>query len=128
MLAVLPDRCASRVCVLSGSLCVQHLIKQASLSRHRTLDTMPGTRAQALAPRHHPDEAEPDPDIPMVATEAAHDPQDQPADEPQPAQDQGAGVLGQATRTLSGFLAGRNGTPGTRTPRARLMLSEPGFV
>ena len=33
---------------------------------------MPGTRAQALAPPHRPepDETEPDPIIPMVATEA----------------------------------------------------------
>ena len=82
---------------------------------------MPGTRAQALAPitLQHPDEA--DPAIAMVALEAAHDPQgpaDEPSDEPQHGQDQGAGVIGRATRSLTGFLAGRNGTPGTRTPRA----------
>ena len=82
---------------------------------------MPGTRAQALAPitLQHPDEA--DPAIAMVALEAAHDPQepaDEPSDEPQHGQDQGAGVIGRATRSLTGFLAGRGGTPGTRTPRA----------
>ena len=52
----------------------------------------------------------------MVATEAAHDPQG-PADEP--GQDQGAGVIGRTTRSITGFLAGRVGTPGTRTPRAQ---------
>ena len=53
----------------------------------------------------------------MVAAGAANDPQEG-ADEPQPEQDQGAGVIGRATRSLTGFLAGRGGTPGTRTPRA----------
>ena len=52
----------------------------------------------------------------MVAEEAAHDPQE-PADEP--GQDQGAGVIGRTTRSITGFLTGRVGTPGTRTPRAQ---------
>ena len=77
---------------------------------------MPSTRAQALAPPR-PAEHGPEPVIPMVA-EAAHDPQE-PADEPQPGQDQGAGVIGRTTRSITGFLAGRVGTPGTRTPRAQ---------
>ena len=81
---------------------------------------MLGTRARARAPEDHgpqPDETEPLAPISMVATEAGIDPHHQAQDEPQHDQDQAAGVLGRATRSISGWMTSR-GTPGTRTPQA----------
>ena len=113
MLAVLPDRCALCTRASCSGHRVLHPVKQAPSSRlhgpHTRLGPMPGTRAQALAPAQ-PAERDSEPAIPMVAEGAANDPQEG-ADEPQPEQDQGAGVIGRATRSLTGFLAGRGGTP-----------------
>ena len=81
---------------------------------------MHGTRARARAPEDHgpqPDETEPLAPISMVATEADNDSHHQAQDEPQHDQDHAAGVLGRATRSISGWMASR-GTPGTRTPQA----------
>ena len=64
-----PTVCASRFVSAWSDHCAYHtLSKQASPSRHYARGTMPGTRAQALAPLHRPepDEAEPDPIIPRA--------------------------------------------------------------